>query len=97
MSDFDDKLSAILADQNAMNQIMALAQSLSAPKVREGEELQEESCEVSSDVPACSDCQGQDVRLLAALRPYLKDSRQSKLDKALELLQIIRLLKGNRD
>ena len=29
MSEFDDKLSAILGDQNAMSQIMALAQSLS--------------------------------------------------------------------
>jgi len=88
MSDFDDKLGAILGDQNAMEQIMALAQSLSA---REGRE----------DTPVevgCADVtQGQDARLLAALRPYLKHSRQKKLDRALELLQLLRLFRGGAD
>lgn len=91
MSEFDDKLSAILGDQNAMSQIMALAQSLSAPQVQEGAQREEMPCEEPSGQ------RDTDVRLLLALRPYLKDSRQKKLDRALELLQLLRLLKGNRE
>ena len=90
MSDFDEKLGAILGDQEAMGQIMALAQSLSMPKPREDDAVPEVGCET----PGCPDTRGQDVQLLAALRPYLKDSRRKKLDKALELLQVIRLLKA---
>ena len=88
MSEFDDKLSAILGDQNAMSQIMALAQSLTGPESGEGESL------------PCGEGnmgRGQDVELLSALRPYLKQSRRKKLDRALELLQLMRLLKGNRE
>lgn len=88
MSEFDDKLSAILGDQNAMSQIMALAQSLTGPGSGEGEPgpCVEDKAE-----------RRQDVELLSALRPYLKRSRRKKLDRALELLQLMRLLKGNRE
>lgn len=92
MSEFDDKLSAILGDQNAMSQIMALAQSLSGSEPdRESDEAQQRFC------PQEIGDRGQDVQLLSALRPYLKERRQKKLDRALELLQLMRLLKGNRE
>lgn len=100
MSEFDDKLSAILGDQNAMSQIMALAQSLSGPKQPQEDGTCEEAWEEKTCIPESSPppdllpCQGQDVQLLSALRPYLKDSRQKKLDKALELLQLLRMLRG---
>ena len=88
MAEFDDKLSAILGDENAMSQIMALAQSLSGPK----EPAQPgEVCETQSMPEPDA---GRDARLLAALRPYLKPERQGKLDRALELLQLLRLLRG---
>ena len=89
MSEFDDKLSAILGDQNAMSQIMALAQSLSDP-VQDGE---------AGGLPEIPEYngRGQDVQLLSALRPYLKESRQKRLDRAIELLQLLRLIKGNRE
>lgn len=35
MSEFEDKLGAILSDRNAMDQIMALARSFSEPKTEE--------------------------------------------------------------
>lgn len=89
MSEFDDKLSAILGDQNAMSQIMALAQSLSGP-VQGGE------TDSPVELPEYSG-QRQDVQLLSALRPYLKESRQKRLDRAIELLQLLRLIKGNRE
>lgn len=90
MSEFDDKLSAILGDQNAMSQIMALAQSLSTP----GEEGAENEGGACPDGSAPAEVSDQDIRLLTALRPYLKDSRRKKLDRALELLQLLRLFKG---
>ena len=89
MGEFDEKLSAILGDEAAMGQIMALARSLSQPESAGEEEAQERG-------PANPVCGGQDVRLLAALSPYLKDSRRKKLDRALELLQLLRLLKGEQ-
>lgn len=88
MSEFDDKLSAILGDRNAMSQIMALAQSLTGPEP--GEETSQPCVEGTVE-------RGQDVELLSALRPYLKQRRRKKLDRALELLQLMRLLKGNRE
>ena len=86
MSEFDEKLGAILGDADAMGRIMELAQSLSAPKTGEEEGL-----------PQPMEETGRDVRLLSALRPYLKESRRMRLDRALELLQLLRLLKGNRE
>ena len=82
MSEFDDKLGAILGDADAMGRIMELAQSLSAPKpVGEGE------------VPAQSmEETGRDVRLLSALRPYLKGPREQRLDEAVRLLRLTKLL-----
>ena len=88
MSEFDDKLSAILGDQNAMSQIMALAQSLSGP---EGE-----ACPAQAEQTRVCEREA-DIQLLSALRPYLKESRRMRLDRALELLQLLRLLKGNRE
>lgn len=92
MSDFDNKLSAILGDQNAMSQIMALAQSLSGAQGQAPEDCSEPSG--PTEFPAQP---GQDVQLLAALRPYLKQRRQKKLDRTLELLQLLRLLKSGRE
>ena len=83
MSEFDEKLGAILGDADAMGRIMELAQSLSAPKI-EGEE----------PVPIpCAEV-GRDARLLAALRPYLRPERQVRVDRTLEMLSMIRMLRG---
>lgn len=103
MAEFDDKLSAILNDQNAMGQIMALAQSLAgAGPERSGdgadgpgdegeygmEDQDGSGCGLSDFAP------GRDARLLAALRPYLRPERQKKMDKMLEILQLLRLMRG---
>lgn len=42
MSEFEDKLGAILSDRNAMDQIMALARSFSEPKLEETADRHEE-------------------------------------------------------
>lgn len=103
MSEFDDKLSAILGDQNAMSQIMALAQSLGGSKPADRECGGEPD---SGGEPACTEgtegvpvqlcAPGRDVQLLTALRPYLRAERQRTLDRALDLVQMLRLLKSNR-
>ncbi len=43
MSEFEDKLGAILSDRNAMDQIMALARSFSEPKPEPGEQPEPQS------------------------------------------------------
>lgn len=88
MSEFDEKLGAILGDQNAMSQIMALAQSLS------GQDREIPDCGEEGEQEDCIDNRRQDTELLGALRPYLKPERQKKLDRMLEVLQLLRLLKS---
>ena len=83
MSEFDDKLGAILGDADAMGRIMELAQSLSAPKPVEEGEVPAQPMEET----------GRDVRLLSALRPYLKPERQFRVDRTLEMLSMIRMLR----
>ena len=85
MSEFEEKLGAILADENAMGQIMSLAQSLSASSspCEEGRE--------SASVPICA---RKDEALLEALRPFLKEERRRRLDRTLEILRLLRLMKG---
>lgn len=98
MSEFDEKLSAILGDQNAMGQIMALAQSLSGPKPECGEGEREE-CGEKEEPPGFAPFgagEDRDVQLLTALRPYLRPERQGKLDKTLEILQLLRLMRSAR-
>ena len=98
MSEFDEKLSAILGDQNAMGQIMALAQSLSGPKPECGAGEREE-CSVGEgepDLDLFGAGENRDVQLLTALRPYLRPERQGKLDKTLEILQLLRLMRSAR-
>ena len=43
MSEFEDKLGAILSDRNAMDQIMALARSFSEPKPEENTQNRKEA------------------------------------------------------
>ena len=85
MSEFDEKLGAILGDADAMGRIMELAQSLAAPKTGEEEGL-----------PQPMEETGRDVRLLSALRPYLRPERQCKVDRTLEMLSMIRMVRKLR-
>ena len=88
MDSMEDKLNSILGDPKMMQQIMALAQSLSGPAAEE--------CPAQTEEPRSCEREA-DIQLLSALRPYLKESRRMRLDRALELLQLLRLLKGNRE
>ena len=129
MAEFEEKLNAILGNQEAMSQIMSLARSLSGgdgpPQESSAEEAAPDhvpgtgaggpSQTIAAGPPDLSallgqidpgmlqmgmrlvrEYQGNDDRntaLLAALRPFLKEDRRAKLDRALEIARVTRLIR----
>ena len=105
MADFDTTLNSILGDPNAMNQIMALAQSISgglggggeSASTEEVEEVsgqgEEEASREEWSLPAPPQTESRDTALLQALRPFLKEERRAQVDRALEMVGMIRLLR----
>ncbi len=127
MAEFEDKLNSILGNQAAMNQIMALARSLSgdqpeSPSTPEGTEengaetyspVTEESGSPAPDLSALMgqidpkmlqrgmeivrQVQGAEDRnaaLFNALRPFLKEERRARLDRALQIARITKLVRA---
>lgn len=126
MAEFEEKLNSILGNQAAMNQIMALARSLSgeqpsqeAPLALEGEEetpYVPVTEETTASVPDLSALLGQvdpkmlqvgmdvirqvqstedrNTALLNALRPFLREERQARLDKALQIARMTKLIRA---
>lgn len=114
MGEFEEKLNSILGDQQAMGQIMALAQSLGKSSPQEEQEDTPPS-QSSDDAPDLSQLMGsidpkmmqlgmrlmreyqqddsQNTALLQALRPYLREERRSRLDKAVQIAKMSRLLR----
>ena len=102
MAQLDEALNSILGNQQAMAQIMALANSLSEEGgtleegVQQGEELpalhEEEPGDslLNEEEPRAD----QDLVLLQAVSPFLKPERQEKLEQALELVRMLRLFRG---
>ena len=122
MGEFDEKLSSILSDPNAMNQIMALAQNLGGPSKKEapppsspGTDSMDPASLLSSLDPQMlqtgmellrqfSAQDDEKTALLLALRPFLKEERYAKVDRAVQIARLSRLLrvgfdlfKGRRD
>mgnify|MGYP000662288006 FL=1 len=126
MAEFEEKLTSILGNQQAMDQIMALARSLSGEKEGEGEDAPREEGEPTKRETASShseggnspdlsqllsgvdpgmlqmgmrlfqEYQGTDDRnaaLLQALRPFLREERLAKLDKAVRIARMTRLIR----
>ena len=110
MSDFEDKLNAILSNPESMAQIMQLAQSFTSPASEET--TQTDSAEtgffsafgdgidpglISKLLPLFQEygkSQNSDTaRLLTALQPFLKEERQAKIDKALQLARVMQVAK----
>ena len=117
MGEFEEKLNSILGDQQAMGQIMALAQSLgkqdTPPPKEEGD--RPSGKKDGDDPPDLSQVMGgldpkmvqlgmrllkeyqqddgQNTALLQALRPYLREERRSRLDKAVQIARMSRLLR----
>lgn len=117
MGEFEDQLNAVLSDTAAMEQIMALAQSLGAGKSQsapdnQGEENQTTYTQQSSGIlnglsgidpqmlqmgmELFQEYQREDDKntaLLEALRPFLRKERQKRLEKAIQLARISRVVR----
>lgn len=115
MGEFEEKLNSILGDQQAMGQIMALAQSLGKQSPSDQEET-DTAPEPAEDAPPdlsqlmgnldpkmvqlgmqlmreYQQDDGQNTALLQALRPYLREERRVRLDKAVQIAKMSRLLR----
>ena len=130
MSGFEDKLNAILGNQEAMGQIMALAQSLGAqdqpqkdsepnpaeedgyvpvwPQEEQGQPATAQQPDLSSilgnldpgmmqmGVQLLREYNRADDRnaaLLAALRPFVKEERWAKVDRAVQIARLSRVIR----
>ena len=91
MAEFDDKLNALLSNPDAMSQIMQLAKSRSSGSVLSslsgGTELLGKLLPLVQEMGRDSNAR----RLLYALRPYLKEERQEKIERALQLARLFQI------
>lgn len=114
MAEFEEKLNSILGDQNAMSQIMALAQSLSGaggPPAAE-EPHPEPAVAPPADMslglnqvdPRLLQLGGRILKeyqrgedkntaLLLALKPFLRQERYAKVDQAIQLARLARVVR----
>ncbi len=126
MAEFEEKLNAILGNQEAMGQIMALARSLSGEKqettppaqgpvqeaawepVEPGDAPQSpppgqtvppdlDPAMLQMGLNVVRELQGGDDRnaaLLRALRPFLREEKRARLDKALQIARMTRMIRA---
>lgn len=126
MAEFEDQLNAILGNQEAMGQIMALARSLSGGPQERGEgpaecvpeegeagappalpggpppdlsallgELDPRLLQIGMQVlREAQNTQDRSTALLNALRPFLRKERQARLDKAIQIARISRMIRA---
>ena len=128
MSGFEDKLNAILGNQEAMGQIMALAQSLGNQEEQKRSDRPEQERE-DGYIPVCAQEDPQpeaqlpdlggllggvdpnmmrmgmrllqeynreddrNAALLAALRPFVKEERFAKVDRAVQIARLSRVIR----
>ena len=121
MAGFEEQLNNILGNQEAMNQIMALARSLSGdqPEAPALEEPQDTYQAPEAPLPDLSELLGQvdpsmiqtgmevlrqiqgtedrSAALLNALRPFLREERQARLDRALQIARTAKLVRAVMD
>jgi len=105
VDELSEKLNKVLSDPQSMNMISSLLGSLkndggnqqeeSGHKNDEGGGLPDGSLELMMKMaPLLSSLNNEDdgTRLLAALRPYLRDERKKRLDEAKKILMLIKAL-----
>lgn len=108
MSDFEEKLDRILSDPQAMNQIMTLAKTLGggpassppsrseAPQPAPPEAVPFEAKllgRAASLLEQCNSGNDDRIALLTALRPFVSEKRYSRLDKAMEIARLSRMVR----
>ena len=107
--DLSSKLSGILSDPEAMREVAALASQLGmdAPGVHKEESPQPTAPQDSDQtaamltglMPLLGSLKQEDetTRLLEAMRPFLSEERQIKLDKAKRLIRVMKLMPMLKD
>ena len=121
MSEFEDKLNAILSSPETMAQIMNLADSLNGnEETAQGQGEEAPTTEKGADntgkkglgdllggidpsmvariMPLLKEYQsGSDEKtaLLGALRPFLSESRQGKVERAIQITRLSRVIRGS--
>ena len=114
MAEFEEKLNSILGDQNAMSQIMALAQSLSGAGSPPAAETPHPEAAAASPADMSLGLNQVDPRLLQlggrilkeyqrgedkntalllALKPFLRQERYAKVDQAIQLARLARVVR----
>ena len=114
MAEFEEKLNSILGDQNAMSQIMALAQSLSGAGSPPAAEKPNPEPAAASPADMSLGLNQVDPRLLQlggrilkeyqrgedkntalllALKPFLRQERYAKVDQAIQLARLARVVR----
>lgn len=103
MDDLSEKLNGILSDPEAMKEIAGLAAQLGVEpsglhKAPEPEPKKTDSADalsmMSGLMPLMGSLRQEDdtTRLLDAIRPFLSEERQLKLDKAKKMLRMMKLM-----
>lgn len=102
MDNLTEKLNSLLSDPGTMAQLQAMAGSLGLtpeekpePPPQEGELMGK----LGALAPLLSMSSREDdsTRLLQALRPLLSHERQERLDRALKMLRIMRMIPTIKD
>ena len=93
MDDVNEKLNALLSDPGSMAQIMQLAQQLSGSMGGDTAQPAAVSPAASPSPPPLlqelTRDTSQTTQLLYALRPFLKDGKQNKVERAARLARLI--------
>ena len=99
MSEMEEKLNQLLNDSDTMAKIMQMAQQLSGGTAPPPPSPQESSSDSGLDaatlaklLPLFNELKApnaQATQLLYALRPYLKEDKQEKVDRAVKLAHLI--------
>jgi hypothetical protein len=116
LSEFEDKLQAILGDSQAMDQILSLAQSITgaSPESQASDPQPETETESEPETQESSPLGDLDPRLLqlgmrllsaynnqddqktallTALRPFVRKERYAKVDRAVRVARLSRVLR----
>ena len=89
MDDISGVVSQILSDPEQMQQIMDLAKNLSAGSGTDGAMLSPERMEeIGKYLQKSEAVDRKQEALVHALRPFLRPSRQSKLDRAMQIARL---------
>ena len=109
MGDFDDKLNSILSSPEAMEKIMDLAKSFSGDSDNRSTDSSSKSSQKSASdfggidpkilgimsriMSSTSSTSDNKSQLLSCMKPYLREDRREKIDKALQIAKMAHIAK----